>query len=197
MRRRLPSRKRGVMTRVLRILVVGVPTLVAPRDAHAQTADETIAYINGKIGGKETSFTAYDLRLDGVKLNGSTFSFSYTVTEDLGSGLGHQRRFYEDSIDLTKVPDFSQKATDRMMRTDETYARLECDDSYGRCVTRRRCDSVDAKGACAESSTSDEVSVSINLSPLSHAEEEKRVKKAVIYLKSLFPLKKNKEMFDK
>jgi len=170
--------------------------LAALQGAHAQTADETIAYVNGKIGGKETSFTAYDLRLDRVKLNGSTFAFSYTVTEDLG-GLGHQRRYYEDSIDLTKVPDFSQKATDRLMRSEETYVRLECDDSYGRCVKRRRCESIDAKGGCAEFSTSDEVAISINLSPLSHGEEEKRVKKAIVYLKSLFPLKKNKEMFDK
>lgn len=194
--RRLPSHKRGAMTWVVRLLVAGLPMLVAPRDACAQTADETIAYINGKIRGKETSFAAYDLRLDSVKLNGSIFSFSSTVTEDLG-GLGRQRRFYEDSIDLTKVPDFSQKATDRLIRTDESYVRLECDDSYGRCATRRKCESVDARGGCAESSTSDQVSVSINLDPLSHGEEEKRVKKAIVYLKSLFPLKKNKEMFDK
>lgn len=176
--------------------MAGLPALVAPGHACAQTADETITYINSKISGKETSFHAFDLRLDQVRLTDTTFHFSYTVTEDLGAPLGHRRRFYRDSIDLTKVRDFSQKATDRLMRTDESYVRLECDDSHGRCVTRRRCESVDAKGACADPSVSDEASVSINLSPLSHAEEEKRIKKAVVYLKSLFPLKKNKEMFD-
>ncbi len=194
---RLRSRKRVALAWAARLIIAGLPVLGAPRDARAQTAAETVAYINGKVGGKEASFAAFDLRLDQVQLTDTTFHFAYAVTEDLGTPFGHRRRFYRDSIDLTKVRDFSQKAADHLMRSDETYVRLECDDSHGRCVKRITCGSVNESGACTESTTSDDVSVSINLSPLSHAEEEKRVKKAVVHLKSLFPLKKNKEMFDK
>jgi hypothetical protein len=52
------------------------------------------------------------------------------------------------------------------------------------------------QGKCSESKTERFSILRLELSELRNNEEEKRVKKAIIHLKSLFPLKKNVELFD-
>jgi hypothetical protein len=155
-----------------------------------QTADQTIAYINGKIKGAEKDLGSYKLKLDGVGLNGSTFVFMSTTTQHL-SGLGDETTYKKQEIDLVKTRDFTPFSITRLLG-DSRAIDLMCDDSYGDCVQLTECE-VD----CSESDKHTQSELFINVSPLSNSEEEKQVKKAIVYLKSLFPFHKNIETFEK
>lgn len=158
--------------------------------ASAQTASETIAYIDGKISGQ----VATNLRLDGARINGSLFTLTYSVIYD--TDIGTWTDFFEEEVDLTAVKDFTPKSIDHMMQAEQSVVRLECDGSYGNCVRRRLCMNVDDQGKCDKTSTDQLATLYFDLAGLSNSEEEKRVKKAVVHLKELYPLKKNKELFD-
>lgn len=165
-------------------------------NAKAQTAEETVAYINSKITGKETTFAAYDLRLDQVQLKNSVFIFAYTRTDDWGT-LGRPTSFFEEAIDLTKVEDFTLAFTTRLMKAEENVIRLNCGRGHGNCALRRTCGSIGPDGKCEGTQSENISTLHLDISPLSSSDEETRVKKAVVHLKSLFPFKENIELFDR
>ena len=178
-------------------LFLGVFAQIAA--AHAQTADETIAYVNGKLKGKEISFAAYSIKYDDVQLNGSVFTVVFQTENDFGS-LGRTRVFVSESIDLTKVADFTQKSIDALISSDDNVLRLQCERSHSRCVLRRTCAavSVSADGKkCADVERDNLATLHIELGAMNDLENVKRVKRAIVHLKSLFPFKKNVELFDK
>jgi hypothetical protein len=162
--------------------------------ASAQTAGETITYIDGKIAGQVATYDAYRLRLDGVRIGGSLFTLTYAVIHE--TDIGTWADFFEEEVDLTAIKDFTQKSVDHMMQTEQAVVKLECDGSHGNCVKRRLCMNTDEQGKCDKSSIDRLAILYFDLNGLGNSEEEKRVKKAILHLKELFPLKKNKEIFD-
>jgi len=166
--------------------------IFCPAPALAQTASETVAYIQGKVSGQNASFSAYELKIDGVELDGSVFVWKYTVTND--TNIGRWSDYFREDIDLTQVQDFTTKSADAWLKNDGVTG-LQCDRSFGNCVKKQMCMTI-SQGKCSESRTDRASILYLKLSVLGNPEEEKRVKKAIIYLKGLFPLKKNIELFD-
>jgi hypothetical protein len=164
-----------------------------PFSALAQTADQTIDYINSKIRDKE----ADSLHIFRVKLEGDVFLFDYSIETD-GGGLGRWTSYYEKAIELSKAKDFTPQMLSSTMRDDRTTFSFECDTSHGRCVRvfGFNCENQTASAQCRREQIEDAAYLPISLSPLAHLEEERRVKTALLHLKELFPLKKNVEMFD-
>jgi hypothetical protein len=159
------------------------------------TADQAIAYINAKVKGRTTSTDSTDVRVDGVKLKGSVFVMDSTRTVKL-SGLGSTTSFVEDEIDLTQVKDFTPFQTAQLLQEDRHLIDLSCGNGHGECAMRITC-AATSDGKCGRLETKRTPGFYFETLATDRFDEEKRVKKAMVYLKSLFPYKENIELFDK
>lgn len=177
----------------LRVVTIGMSAVWGWGSVSAQTADETISYVQRKIE-LQPADDGSAVRLNGVALSGPLFALSYSVVHD--TNLGKWSDYFREQIDLTHTEDFTTKRIAALMRTDERTIYLRCGKGYGNCVLQSVCMKVNEQGQCTETKDDHIGALLLRLNGLHNPEEEKRVKKAIVYLKSLFPLKANQEIFD-
>lgn len=163
--------------------------------ASGQTAEETIAYINSKIAGKERELGNSWLRLDRAAISGTTFEFYYTVVNHVPSPIGDSQFFHLKRIDLVKTERHSPLMVDWMTRRGGRNRELDlrCGRSHGNCVVHL----IRSADSNHNEEPRQEQSISFDFSPLYNEEDDQRVKKAFLHLLSLFPYKDNVELFDK
>lgn len=161
--------------------------------ALAQSAQETAQYIRDKLKGEEYEGISWKIHIDDVQLNQSKFLLLYTETSDLFPGAV-DTHYKSSEIDIKAMPDFKADAVGKV--NDDSTFEMWCDDSYGDCVKTQDCWKLDQNNKCSQIDVHHQARMFLGLEGIS-MEDRKRVKKAIIHLKSLFPLQKNIEMFDK
>jgi hypothetical protein len=102
-------------TALISVAILGMVAVVAP--CAAQTAEETVNYINGKIKGRTVTLpNDSTVRLDRVELQGSQFALFRTV-ETVLHQIGRSTEFEVSVVDLSNVQDFTLLQDIRRTRT--------------------------------------------------------------------------------